>query len=103
MLGPFINTTIIKELVLVSHLLIIATAIQDSTRIWEVHFPIVFLQLGKGANQDVKDWLLLDPQAKVLNQSILNIMKVNKYLYLLTYLKSEINVSIFYTYIFTFC
>ena len=99
MLGPFINTTIIKELVLVSHLLIIATAIQDSTRIWEVHFPIVFLQLEKGANQDVKDWLLLDPQAKVLNQSILNIMRVIKDLYLFKVGNKCIN----FLYLFTFC
>ena len=98
MLGPFINTTIIKELVLVFHLQIIAIAIQDSTRIWEVHFPIVFLQLEKGANQDVKDWLLLDPQAKVLNQSILNIMKVNKYLYLFKVGNKSIN----FLYLFTF-
>ena len=99
MLGPFINTTIIKELVLVSHLLIIATAIQDSTRIWEVHFPIVFLQLEKGANQDVKDWLLLDPQAKLLNQSILNIMRVIKDLYLFKVGNKCIN----FLYLFTFC
>ena len=98
MLGPFINTTIIKELVLVSHLLIIAIAIQDSTRIWEVLFLIVFLQLEKGANQDVKDWLLLDPQAKVLNQSILNIMRVIKDLYLFKVGNKCIN----FLYLFTF-
>ena len=98
MLGPCINITIIKELALVFHLLIIAIAIQDSTRIWEVNSPIVFLQPEKDANRDVQDWHLLDPQAKVLNLFILNTMRVIKDLYLF---KTE-NKSYDFLHIFTF-